>query len=108
MTPRLTTEMRVSALRRRVSAAGGSAMILAKGDAMAGALLIWAEEPGGVPMLLEHGFDGGAARVGPERGDSLAMTDYWRRRRATDPDLWVVELIVAGAERFAAEAIRTN
>ena len=28
-----------------------------------------------------------------------------RRRRARDPDLWVIELDIAGAERFAAETI---
>jgi hypothetical protein len=30
---------------------------------------------------------------------------YWRRRRERDPDLWVIELDIAEAERFAAETI---
>ena len=33
------------------------------------------------------------------------MDDYWRGRRAKDPDLWVVELTVADGERFVAETI---
>ena len=42
--------------------------------------------------------------VGPA-GESREITDYWQRRRRTDPDLWVVELDIAEAERFAAETI---
>ena len=42
--------------------------------------------------------------VGPQ-GDARAITDYWMKRRASDPDLWVVEVDVAQAERFAAETI---
>jgi hypothetical protein len=31
--------------------------------------------------------------------------DYCRRRRARDPDLWVIELDSPEAERFTAETI---
>ena len=40
--------------------------------------------------------------------DSTPLEDldgYWRRRRASDPDLWVIEVDIAAAERFAAETI---
>ena len=37
--------------------------------------------------------------------DPFAVSDYWQRRRSRDPDLWVVELDIASAERFAAETI---
>ncbi|MBN9940404.1 DUF1491 family protein, partial [Listeria monocytogenes] len=33
---------------------------------------------------------------------------YWRRRRDRDPDLWVVELDIPSAERFAAETIASG
>jgi hypothetical protein len=35
-------------------------------------------------------------------------TGYWRRRRERDRDLWVIELTVAGVERFIAETIASN
>ena len=82
--------------------------VLAKGDATAGAILIVAQERGENPHLLERGFgpDGRTTLVaaGPI-GESQAVTDYWMRRRRSDPDLWVVEVDIAAAERFVAETI---
>ncbi len=46
MTPRLTSEFRAKALIRRVHDAGGSAMVLAKGDAMSGSILVVALDRG--------------------------------------------------------------
>lgn len=108
MTPRLTSGLVASALVRRVNQAGGSAMVLAKGDAGAGAILVVATERGENPRAFERGYDpqGQPALVatGPA-GDAAAIDDYWRRRRDRDPDLWVIELDIASAERFAAETI---
>lgn len=107
---RLASGLVVNALVRRVNAAGGSAMVLAKGDAEAGAILVLALERGGDPRFLERGIgpDGAPAlvRSGPTglAGDE-AVSDYWQRRRSRDPDLWVIELDIAGAERFAAETM---
>jgi hypothetical protein len=82
--------------------------VLAKGDATAGAILVIAQDRGENPRALERGVgpDGNTALipVGP-LGESQAITDYWTRRRRDDPDLWVVELDIAQAERFAAETI---
>ncbi len=110
MTPRLASGLIVNALVRRVNAAGGSAMVLAKGHAEAGAILVLALERGGNPRFFERGLgpEGTAALMGSgpsELPDDRAATDYWQRRRSRDPDLWVVELDIAGAERFAAETI---
>lgn len=110
MTPRLASGLIVNALVRRVNAAGGSAMVLARGDAEAGAILILALERGGNPHFFERGMGPKGAPVlipsGPvEPGDDGVVSDYWQRRRGRDPDLWVVELDIAGAERFAAETI---
>jgi len=83
-------------------------MVLARGDDTAGALLVIAQDRGQGAHALERGIgpDGATAliAVGPE-GDSAALTEYWQRRRRNDPDLWVVELDVPFAERFAAETI---
>ena len=103
--------MLVNALVRRASAEGGVVTVLAKGDATAGAILIVAQERGENPRLLERGIgpDGGTALIatGPA-GESREVTDYWMRRRRSDPDLWVVEVDIASAERFVAETILTD
>jgi hypothetical protein len=39
--------------------------------------------------------------VGPAAADALSA--YLERRRTSDSDLWIVELDIANAERFAAE-----
>ena len=82
--------------------------MLAKGDATAGAILFIAQDRGEHPRALERGVgpDGQTALIcaGPE-GDARAVTDYWMRRRKGDPDLWVVEVDIAAAERFVAETI---
>ena len=105
MTARLTSAMLVSALVRRVGAEGGNATVLAKGDPTAGAILLICMEKGVVQSVRERILDmTGAynwAAVGPV-GDDALMT-YFERRRARDSDLWIVELDIANAERFAAE-----
>jgi hypothetical protein len=88
MSGRLPSGVLVSALLRRVNDAGGFGAVMAKGDAQGGAILVIAVDKGAPPRLLERG-------IGP----------YWRRRRARDPDLWVIEVDIAAAERFAAETI---
>jgi hypothetical protein len=104
---RLTSAMRVSALVRRVHAAGGSAMVLAKGDATGGGVLVLLLDRGAAPRFRERGLgnDGGLITSGPSDHDSTAVTDYWQRRCDRDPDLWVVEVDVADGERFAEETI---
>jgi hypothetical protein len=108
---RLATDVRVRALLRRVQAAGGSAMVLARGDAVAGAVLVVILE-GAAATVWERslGPDGQVAlrRTGPSESSESAITDYWQRRRARDPDLWVVELSVVDAERFAAETMTVD
>lgn len=113
MSARLTSAVMVSALVRRVHQEGGSAAVLARGDSTAGGILLLAYEKGANPRFLERGIgpDGAPALIasGPvEIADEAAVDSYWRRRRARDSDLWVVELDVAGAERFAAETIGVN
>jgi len=110
---RLAAGLLVNALVRRVNAAGGSAMVLAKGDAQAGAILVLTMERGGGARFFERGIgpDGEAAlvRSGPaELADDGAVFDYWQRRRSRDSDLWVIELDIAEAERFAAETLATG
>ena len=106
MTARLPTHLVVGALLRRVNDAGGIAVILARGDPDAGAILLVLEQEG---RLLERriDFDGNDTVVpcGPVEGSSDSPDDYWKKRRSRDPDLWVVALDIADSERFAAETI---
>jgi hypothetical protein len=110
---RLATGLLVNALVRRAEGAGGGAMVLAKGDATAGAILLLLVERGTNPRFVERGLgpDGTSALIpaGPrEFADDGEVTAYWQRRRQRDSDLWVVELDIADGERFAAETIATN
>jgi hypothetical protein len=108
MSARLASGALVNALVRRANLEGGFATVLARGDSTAGAILIVAQERGENPRLIERGIgasgDTELIEVGP-RGDPQAATDYWMKRHRSDPDLWVVELDIAAAERFAAETI---
>ncbi len=110
MSARLPSGVVVSALLRRVNDSGGLGMVLAKGDAQAGSILVLARENGANPRFLErgYGFDGTETLIasGPQNPDNEEeISDYWARRRRSDPDLWVIELDIATAERFAAETI---
>ncbi len=109
MNDRLPSGVLVSALLRRVNDAGGMGMVLARGDAQAGAILAIADDSGTV-RLLERGLDsqGRTALVesGPQHPASAEdVTSYWQKRRRGDPDLWVIELTIPAAERFIAETL---
>ncbi|HEX7871483.1 MAG TPA: DUF1491 family protein [Sphingobium sp.] len=110
MSGRLPSKTLVSALVRRVGQAGGFATILSRGEDMGGIILVQATDRGRFLGLFERmiDFDGKASllRCGPEAdSDSEAVTHYVDRRLRSDPDMWVVELDIADAERFAAETI---
>lgn len=102
--------MTVDALSRRVTAAGGFATVLARGDDGAGAILLICTDRGAFGKLLERTVDlDGQYRwtpCGPQDVESGEKRDsYIQRRRKSDPDLWLIELDIADAERFAAETI---
>jgi hypothetical protein len=110
MSARPATGLLVSALIRRIEAEGGHAMVLAKGDATAGAVLLAIADRGVTRKLIERvsRIEGGHvwAETGPKALDEPgALSDYVARRRRNDPDLWVVELEAPEAERIATEMI---
>jgi hypothetical protein len=107
MTPRLASRIEVSALIRRIEGMGGTAAVLARGDAEAGAILLLLADRGTPHAMLERVLDVSGSyrwqRVGPQ--DIVSLEDvntYIERRRRGDGDLWVLELDIAGVERFAA------
>lgn len=109
MNDRLPTDIIVSALLRRVNDDGGIGVVLGKGDAHGGAILVVIADRRGSPKLLERGFDRAGKLVlidsTPTEADDSAVDSYWKRRRGRDPDLWVIELDSPSGERFAAETI---
>jgi hypothetical protein len=104
VTPRLTSHVKVSALLRRVAAAGGFGTILARGDATAGSIAIVVREAGAerllAPLLAVSG-----SYEWVELAASAAIPAWIERARSRDPDLWVVELDIPDAARFVAETL---
>ena len=109
MTPRIVSSMTVSALLRMAQRESGFGAVIARGDESAGAIIIVLAERGRRVRAMERVLkpDGNYAW-----GDSIAagqneadLDKFLEKRRRSDPDLWIVELDTASAERFAAEII---
>jgi hypothetical protein len=108
MEARLQSSILVNALQRRAESEGGFAAVLAKGDAAAGAVLVILTERGRRIKILERLLQGGERYVWRDIGnEALANEEDFKkfldRRRRFDPDIWLIELDVVSAERFAAE-----
>lgn len=106
--PRLTSAIRASALIRLAEAAGGFAIVVAKGDSTSGQILIQTLEKGVFSGLYEPLLDAaGGYRwqpCGPQAVENKGEIDaYLARRRAQDRDLWIIELDVPEVSRFIVE-----
>ena len=104
---RLASHVLVSALLRRAEAEGGFGAVLARGDATAGAVMVILAERGERIALLERLLQPDGSYAWQDTGRAAAGEAEFKallaRRRRNDPDLWLIELDVASAERFAAE-----
>lgn len=103
--PRLTSQFRISALKKLAEAGGGFATLLHKGDPVSGAILLVGQIRGENPVIFERypALDGSLTwhRVTQALvGDGADITKYWKTRIVRDPDLWVLELDVASTERL--------
>jgi hypothetical protein len=105
MDARLPAHLEVSALIRQVQSAGGFAMVLHKGEAEAGTILLVLCENGTKSRSYERmpGADGTrnwhrSKTEDPE--NKQEFNQYIARRHEQDADLWIVELDIAQAERF--------
>lgn len=107
---RLATELEAAGLVRQAQAEGGFGTVLARGDAQRGALVLVVRERGRLFALLERALDRNfryhwsTIESGPALSEER-LAQISTARTASDPDLWLIELDVAAAERFIAETI---
>ncbi len=108
MEGRLQSSILVNALQRRAESEGGFAAVLAKGDPTAGSILVILVERGRKVKVLERLLEGGERYSWRDIGSQALANEqefqkFLDKRRRFDPDIWLIELDVASAERFAAE-----
>lgn len=95
MQPRLTAGLRVAALLRRADLDGRGAYVIHRGDDTAGAINLTVVRPGGRVELWGQDYDplsDSRAWVMQAEGPAPQIGAAVLRRRAADPDLWVIEL----------------
>lgn len=105
MAGRLPAHLEVSGLVRLVQQAGGFAAVLAKGEPEAGTILVVlahraAPQRAFERMPLATGERRWTLAREEDPADPPAFSAWLDRRRAQDPDLWMVELDVPQGERF--------
>lgn len=105
---RIASGVFANSLIRSAYAVGGSAAVVAKGDAIAGSILLIMAEKGVFQALFERHYDQSGRYVWNQKSTQLTedkhkFDDYISRERHRDPDLWVIELDVPNVERFTAD-----
>jgi hypothetical protein len=107
MEARLASSVLVSALLRRAQDEGGNGAVLTKGDSSAGAIAVILAEKGRKACFLERLLQPDGRYSWEESRQEVQNEEdfqtFLARRRKYDPDLWILELDIASAERFAAE-----
>ncbi len=104
---RLPAHVEVSGLIRSVEAAGGFATVIATGERDAGTLLVICCARGELAKVFERmpQPDGSRKWTLSRTQDAENPQEFWDycdRRKRQDEDLWIVELDIAGGERFIA------
>ena len=106
--PRLSAEMQVQSLLRKVNQEGGFGVVLKKGDRISGSILIQCVEKGENTRLLERmpSLDNAPSwqQIWPQGTDKKQeLPEYLERRYRFDPDIWLIELDIPDAERLIAD-----
>lgn len=107
MDDRLPAHLEISGLIRAVQAEGGFATVLARGERDAGTILLVTTGPGEPTRLFERmpQLDGSRIFTNTRVQDPdnpAEFNDYLTKRHHQDRDIWILELDIAGAERFTA------
>jgi hypothetical protein len=113
MAARLTTALFVNALMRAAQRAGGIVTIVQHGDDDAGGVILICTEKGGITNVFERGHDLSGQMIWQSFSsqpieNKQKIDDYLSDRGVQDTDLWLVELDIPYAERFAADFIATG
>lgn len=106
---RLSTDVWASALIRRAELAGAFAVVVRKGDAQAGAVLVKIYNPlTRQAVLYASAVRGEGETVWmqplPDKPES-DLDAYVARARGRDPDLWVVEIEDRQGRHFLTEPV---
>ena len=107
----LRTDIWVSALIRRAELAGAFATVIARGDEVAGDVVVKVCPRAGRARLYapSPGEDGARVWIDPLGGyaPEAEADAYLQRRRDRDPDVWIVEIEDRDGRSFiAGEAVR--
>jgi hypothetical protein len=108
MIARLATHIWIAAFLRRVAAAGAFSTIVHRGDADRGDVLIKVLKMRGSADLYGPAFspDGANEFELLVSGDEPTVDALIGRRRASDHDLWVVEVEDSAGRHFLTESVR--
>jgi hypothetical protein len=108
----LSTDIWVSALIRRAELSGAFGMVIRKGDARAGAVLVKVlNRPQGTARLYAEAtrLDGERVWMQPAPSDHEPDLDrYIERAMRVDPDIWVVEIDDREGRHFLTEPVETG
>jgi hypothetical protein len=108
----LSTDIWVSALIRRVEQGGAFAMVIRKGDARAGAVLVKLVNPqAGTSRLYAEATRGEGERIWmrPVRStDERELDAYIERTVRVDPDVWVIEISDNQGRHFLVETVEDD
>jgi hypothetical protein len=105
----LSTDVWVAALIRRAELGGAFAMVIRKGDARAGAVLVKVlHRREGVARLYAEATRGDGERVWMQPAATTSEPDldaYVARSVRIDPDIWVVEIDDTAGRHFLTETV---
>lgn len=95
MTPRLTTDIWVSAYLTRLRLADIPVFVTRKGDATAGSVLVKLNTLNGQAKAFQRSFDlmtGERAWITLAEGDERDVDVSLTKQAGFDPDIWVIEV----------------
>jgi len=107
--PRLRADIWVGAYLRTARLYGAFAYLVRRGAEEAGSILLKVVDGEGRVVVYSPGYVDGARAwlksTGPEPVPDETAEGYIRRRLATDPDLWVVEVEDRDGRHFLSEPV---